>query len=803
MANVTAPQFQQDVNNTADWANGDENTTVTMRLGQQADSPAKVIKRVDDLAAAQREDIYENATPYTVGNFTDGFTYTALNQRGEFGGDQYVFLGGLAGLPHVVAPATDPTLSPSLYAKANYNDAASVANANGGNVQNQLDIKDGLTVTEAINYAGIASLVGSRVWITDRKAWFEIVLTSSLPISPDGYGYIQFLTDIDYSMKYSLGQKITAVGFGYVSGLSTDQSGPVQAALNFANTAGAATKVQLPKGDGAFNVYIPNSGIELVGRGIATTRVKPFSDAPCISVAPEGDSGINNYQFGGQSIKNMTIVGDDLGRDGRHGIYISTPDAGTGNDSEVVTINDLTLENLDIRQCSKGIVVRAKPDQDTGLDRVVQGMQFRNVVCQQNASSGLYIEGHVIESQFYGFRCENNGSTTSAGAGATVTEKNHSNFVCKAIETTASPTSINDYIFPGRLSFNGTVLTEAAKGNHEGLTAYITGGREINFDVLDMENCFSCFELDRYVAGGDTSNAQTVWSVSVNHVNVQGSGDPSQTYLREFAKLNACRKFSYGNIHAYNIDASTIGVHVIPTTYFNVNRVIDLGGNSFGSGKGVLDNRSQTLATGALDVYQDNEYLVLPSASSQIQTLNFIDASYSPSHNSVITIKNRSLTIPIYIRKDVISGAPTPVNIKSDIVLLGRKDSITLKYNAFTEEFDEVGRCIFPRETQTTDATLANLWAYEIRDATVVSVKATVTASQSDLSNSATYEITGLFRRNGGAAIKESSVKPVEIETNAAWNADLNVVGNEIRLQVTGAAATTIDWHGNVKVYSL
>ena len=42
--NVTAPQFQQDVNNTADWANGDENTTVTMRLGQQADSPAKVIK---------------------------------------------------------------------------------------------------------------------------------------------------------------------------------------------------------------------------------------------------------------------------------------------------------------------------------------------------------------------------------------------------------------------------------------------------------------------------------------------------------------------------------------------------------------------------------------------------------------------------------------------------------------------------------------------------------------------------------------------------------------------------------------
>lgn len=151
MADVTAPQFQQDVNNAADWANGDENTTVTMRLGQQADSPAKVIKRVDDLAAAQREDIYENATPYTVGNFTDGFTYTALNQRGEFGGDQYVFLGGLDGLPHVVAPATDPTLSPSLYAKANYNDAASIANNDGTTSQDTHDAVESILIAQGLS----------------------------------------------------------------------------------------------------------------------------------------------------------------------------------------------------------------------------------------------------------------------------------------------------------------------------------------------------------------------------------------------------------------------------------------------------------------------------------------------------------------------------------------------------------------------------------------------------------------------------------------------------------------------------
>lgn len=247
MANVTAPQFQQDVNNTADWANGDENTTVTMRLGQQADSPAKVIKRVDDLAAAQREDIYENATPYTIGNFTDGFTYTALNQRGEFGGDQYVFLGGLDGLPHVVAPATDPTVPPNddLYKKANYNDAASVANANGGNVQNQIDIKDGLTVTEAINYAGIASLLGSRVWLRDRDAWFDVVLASTFSGDGEGMDELTSLANATYGLSLIKGKKsINIKHLGATMGVSDDSS-YVYRALNIL-ALGKGGKVEAP-----------------------------------------------------------------------------------------------------------------------------------------------------------------------------------------------------------------------------------------------------------------------------------------------------------------------------------------------------------------------------------------------------------------------------------------------------------------------------------------------------------------------------------------------------------------------------
>lgn len=46
MANVTAPQFQIDVNKFAEVTNGNENTVVTMRLGQKVDTVAKVINDI-------------------------------------------------------------------------------------------------------------------------------------------------------------------------------------------------------------------------------------------------------------------------------------------------------------------------------------------------------------------------------------------------------------------------------------------------------------------------------------------------------------------------------------------------------------------------------------------------------------------------------------------------------------------------------------------------------------------------------------------------------------------------------------
>lgn len=92
---------------------------------------------------------------YPVGSFEAGFTYTDINQVGTFGTapniTYYVYTGGKTNLPHPVTAGTDPTASP-LYEKVTYNEAASIANANGGSAQNRFDLDDLDTVSDMLAY---------------------------------------------------------------------------------------------------------------------------------------------------------------------------------------------------------------------------------------------------------------------------------------------------------------------------------------------------------------------------------------------------------------------------------------------------------------------------------------------------------------------------------------------------------------------------------------------------------------------------------------------------------------------------
>lgn len=79
--------------------------------------------------------------------------------------------------------------------------AETVETANGSTVQHQIDIKDGLTVTEAVNLDGIASLLGNRIWLKDRDAWCQVVLSSTFSNNGEGADELTSVANSNYGLK--------------------------------------------------------------------------------------------------------------------------------------------------------------------------------------------------------------------------------------------------------------------------------------------------------------------------------------------------------------------------------------------------------------------------------------------------------------------------------------------------------------------------------------------------------------------------------------------------------------------------
>jgi hypothetical protein len=105
-------------------------------------------------------------------------------------------------------------------------------------------------------------------------------------------------------------------------------------------------------------------------------------------------------------------------------------------------------------------------------------------------------------------------------------------------------------------------------------------------------------------------------------------------------------------------------------------------------------------------------------------------------------------------------------------------------------------------ELQTLDDTVTNILALTMPDTSVATVKTRTIARETDGTNRAMYEDTGLFYREGGGATLQGSVaNPITaVESDAAWATTLNTTGNSFRLRATGVAATTINWKTDVVI---
>ncbi len=97
-------------------------------------------------------------------------------------------------------------------------------------------------------------------------------------------------------------------------------------------------------------------------------------------------------------------------------------------------------------------------------------------------------------------------------------------------------------------------------------------------------------------------------------------------------------------------------------------------------------------------------------------------------------------------------------------------------------------------EVQTTDATVTTVDSFTLADNNTYLVKASV-AGFEDGASYAGYEIIATVRRDGGGATILGGVTSVHTtETVGAWDATFTVNSNDVRVSVTGEAATVIEW---------
>lgn len=175
MTNVTAPQFQTDANNFAEVTNGDINTTVTMRLGQDVDSVAKTINNINNRGNAAIDELNKSRGFRVAGTFAAGFTYELSNDVGmDAAGNPWIFVDS-ANLPFTVSAGTTPAAP--TYQQVAFSDHNATTNRNATNSHDGIYTRNFNSVADLRSQTSsdgtvvdFSLMAGSRVNVLGRNA---------------------------------------------------------------------------------------------------------------------------------------------------------------------------------------------------------------------------------------------------------------------------------------------------------------------------------------------------------------------------------------------------------------------------------------------------------------------------------------------------------------------------------------------------------------------------------------------------------------------------------------------------------
>lgn len=105
--------------------------------------------------------------------------------------------------------------------------------------------------------------------------------------------------------------------------------------------------------------------------------------------------------------------------------------------------------------------------------------------------------------------------------------------------------------------------------------------------------------------------------------------------------------------------------------------------------------------------------------------------------------------------------------------------------------------------TQTTNGTQTTAGTYTPADGKAVEVVVRVSGRKSDGTQAGGYLLSAAFRRAGGTTTQVGTTTALAThEDDAGWDATLDASGTDVRVRVTGAGATNVDWlcNGSVTV---
>ena len=153
------------------------------------------------------------------------------------------------------------------------------------------------------------------------------------------------------------------------------------------------------------------------------------------------------------------------------------------------------------------------------------------------------------------------------------------------------------------------------------------------------------------------------------------------------------------------------------------------------------------------------------------------------------------------------------VDTSGDLTITPSGGNVTLEGTAKIESDMTVGtgtKCdgfviTDTAEVQTTDATQTTIDSLTLLDENTYHVEAFVVGVKSDGSARASYHIAcTVYRTGAGNTTLQGAVTAIHsVESDATWDATFTVNGNDLRVSVTGKAATTIEWGSTMRYINM